>query len=119
MLDAKGASIPLSSLSDLSLNEVSAPTDAKEYRRAIGAIQYLSPTHPAICFAINKLAQFMHSPIVNHWQAVKRLLRYLKHTISYGLHFKKSSSLSLTTFSRRRLATGLAAMTITCPYQPT
>ncbi|XP_019250891.1 PREDICTED: uncharacterized protein LOC109229793 [Nicotiana attenuata] len=99
MLDAKGVSTPLSNSSVLSLNDGSTPTDAKEYRRAIGALQYLSLTRPDICFAVNKLAQFMHSPTVKHWQAVKRVLRYLKHTITYGLHFKKSSSLSLTAFS--------------------
>ncbi|XP_070035652.1 uncharacterized protein [Nicotiana tomentosiformis] len=99
MLDAKGVSTPLSSSSALSLNDGSAPTDAKEYRRAIGTLQYLSLTGSDICFATNKLAQFMHSPTVTHWQAVKRLLKYLKHIITYGLHFNKSSSLSLTSFS--------------------
>ena len=38
-----------------------------------------------IGFAVNQLAQFMHQPTVFHWQQVKRLLRYLKHTIHFGI----------------------------------
>ncbi|XP_019261036.1 PREDICTED: uncharacterized protein LOC109238990 [Nicotiana attenuata] len=99
MLDAKGVSTLLSTSSVLSLNDGSAPTDAKEYGKDIGALKYLWLTRLDTCFAVNKLAQFMHSSAVKHWQAVKRLLQNLKHTITYGVHFKKSSFLSLTAFS--------------------
>lgn len=110
MLDAKVVSTPLSTSSVLSLSDGSTPTDTKESRRDIGTLQYLSLTRPYISLAVNKLAQFMHSPTVKHWQAVKRLLRYLKYTITYGLHFKKSSFLSLT---------GPATTMIACLHQPT
>lgn len=99
MLNAKGVSTPMYSSEVLTANDGLAPTDATEYRCAIGALQYLSFTRPDICFAVNKLAQFMHCPTTKHWQAVKRLLRYLKNTITYGLHIKLSTSLSLTAFS--------------------
>ena len=40
MLDAKGVSTPLSTSEALSLNDGASPTDAKEYRQIIGALQY-------------------------------------------------------------------------------
>jgi hypothetical protein len=41
----------------------------------------------------------MHKPLVPHWQSVKRLLTYLKHTITFGLVFHRSSSTLLQAYS--------------------
>lgn len=41
----------------------------------------------------------MHKPIVTHWIATKRFLRYLKQTIFYGIQLKKSAAPCLTTYS--------------------
>ncbi|KAH0729323.1 hypothetical protein KY289_000511 [Solanum tuberosum] len=65
----------------------------------IRSLQYLTFTQPDICFVVNKLAQFQHSPSTKHWQATKRLLRYLKGTITYGLHFKYGNSSQLLAYS--------------------
>jgi hypothetical protein len=62
----------------LKLVDGSAPTDATQYRQIVGSLQYLSLTRPDVSFAVNKLSQFMHRPTTNHWNAVKRVLRYLK-----------------------------------------
>lgn len=56
-------------------------------------------TRPDIGYAVNKVAQFMHSPTEQHWTAVKRILRYVKFTISVGLFFQPSSTISLTVYS--------------------
>lgn len=41
----------------------------------------------------------MHAPHDPHLQAVKRILRYVKGTINYGLFFRKSINPTLTTYS--------------------
>ncbi|XP_070660531.1 uncharacterized mitochondrial protein AtMg00810-like [Malus domestica] len=69
-----------------------------EYRFIVGGQQYLTWTRPDLSFAVNQICQFMHAPRKQHLQAAKRVLRYLKGTISAGLWFKKGS-LNLTAFS--------------------
>jgi hypothetical protein len=41
----------------------------------------------------------MHSPIDAHWNGVKCILRYLKGTLSHGLHIRAHSSFDLHAYS--------------------
>jgi len=69
------------------------------YRQIVGALQYLTFTRPDICYAVNKVCQFMHSTTNDHWPLVKLILCYLKGTGSYKLHITRSSSFSLHSFT--------------------
>ena len=65
------------------------------YREAIGCLNYLSTiSRPDITFAVNSLARFSNSPTKTHWSCVKRVIRYLKGTIDFGITFS-GSDLSL------------------------
>lgn len=41
----------------------------------------------------------MHNPKVFHWQAVNRILEYLKHTTHLGLHIQPCSTYTLHGFT--------------------
>lgn len=59
------------------------------YREAVGSLMYLSvATRPHITFAVNRASRYLEKPTTTQWKAVKRILKYLKGTISYGLKFK-------------------------------
>nr|XP_023898860.1 uncharacterized protein LOC112010737 [Quercus suber] len=73
--------------------------DLSLFRSTIGPLQYLSNTRLDLSFTVNRVCQFMHRPTSTHWQVVKRILRYLKHTISHGLLLKCSASTRLGAFS--------------------
>jgi hypothetical protein len=45
------------------------------------------------------VCQFLQAPTGVHWTAVKRILRYLRHTSSLGLFIQRSSSLLLSGFA--------------------
>ena len=59
------------------------------FHEAIGSLMYASlGTRPDITFAVQTLSCFAKNPGVPHWEAVKRVFRYLKGTrelwLSYG-----------------------------------
>ena len=56
----------------------------------------------------------MHSPGTKHWQAVKRIFRYLSGTRHLGLFYPKGGSLLLDLHAFSDL-TRLVAMTHACP----
>lgn len=73
--------------------------DAIKYRSIVGALQYLTLTRPDISFSVNKVCQFLHCPTTIHWSVVKRILKYVKGTISLGLKIEKSPSMLVSVFS--------------------
>ncbi|KAL5729905.1 hypothetical protein ACHQM5_002793 [Ranunculus cassubicifolius] len=87
MLDCKPCSTPSSTSYKLDgINgEPLSPTEASTYRSIVGALQYLSWTRPDICFSINQVCQYLHSPRSTHFQDVKCILRFIKGTLSHGL----------------------------------
>jgi len=99
MLLAKPISTPLSASTILSRFEGSTITDPTLYRSTVGSLQYLSLTRPDIAYAVNKVSQFIQDPRESRWSAVKRILRYLKSTISYYFCIYKNSSKQLTAYS--------------------
>lgn len=86
MVGAKDINTPLTIVDPLTLHDGSPPVDATEFRRVIGALQYLLLTCPDSAFPVNKRSQFMHCPSQDHWIAAKHLFSYLNHTMFYGLH---------------------------------
>ncbi|CAN1749024.1 Retrovirus-related Pol polyprotein from transposon TNT 1-94 [Linum perenne] len=74
-------------------------SDPKLYRQIVGSLQYVTISRPDITYAVNRVCQFMHSPTTTHWQAVKRILRYLNGTLDHCLHFRSTSSTTLLAYS--------------------
>jgi len=46
-----------------------------------------SAMRPDISFVVSKLNWFISNPGDDHWRALKRVLRYRKGTMSYGIHY--------------------------------
>nr|KYP61310.1 hypothetical protein KK1_023741 [Cajanus cajan] len=56
----------------------------------IGSLLYLTTTRSYLMFYSNLLSRFMHSPSLTHFGVSKRVLRYLKNTIDFGIWYNKS-----------------------------
>ncbi|KAK1642839.1 hypothetical protein QYE76_060644 [Lolium multiflorum] len=101
MVNCQGMPTPLSSSEKISAHQGDplGPDDSSKYRSIVGALQYLTLTRPDISYAVNKVCQYLHAPTTVHWTAAKRILRYVKHTLTVGLTFSKSSSTLVSAFS--------------------
>ena len=59
-----------------------------EYSRVIGCLMYaMTCTRPDIAFAVGKLSRYTSNPSTQHWQAIHRVLKYLKKTMDYSLTY--------------------------------
>jgi len=101
MVSCKSTNTPMSTSENLFAYEGSplSVEDSSRYRSIVGALQYLTLTRPDISFSVNKVCQYLHAPTTLHWEAVKRILRYLKGTPNLGLRFNRSSSMLVSAFS--------------------
>lgn len=73
--------------------------DAFKYRSTVGALQYLTLTRPDLSFAVNKVCQYLSRPTDVHWEAVKRILRFVRGTVSTGLSIRRSPSVLMSVFT--------------------
>jgi hypothetical protein len=80
--------------------EERAAMKAVPYREAVGALNWVAVgTRPDIAFAVSQLAQFMENPGRVHWEAVKRVFRYLKGTRDWKLVYGDDEKRGLEGFT--------------------
>ncbi|XP_066392351.1 secreted RxLR effector protein 161-like [Miscanthus floridulus] len=74
----------------LSRESTTEEVDPTHYRWLIGSLRYLVNTRPDIAFIVGYMSQFMEWPMMEHLQAVKRILCYMAGTLDYGLHYGRA-----------------------------
>ncbi|CAH9081001.1 unnamed protein product, partial [Cuscuta epithymum] len=70
-------------------------SDPERYRRLVGKLIYLTLTRPDINYSVHILSQFMQEPRQAHWDAVIRVLRYLKGHPGQGIVYRRDSPLEI------------------------
>lgn len=58
-------------------------------------MQYLTLIRPGITHAVNLTSQFMQNPNSEHFHAVKRILRYVRGIVQFGLRLIAKSLIRL------------------------
>lgn len=71
----------------------------KYFRSLAGKLQYLTLTRPDIQYAVNFICQKMHQPPVSDFNLLKRILRYIKGTVTMGINFSKDTYFVLRAYS--------------------
>ncbi|KAH9680638.1 retrovirus-related pol polyprotein from transposon RE1 [Citrus sinensis] len=99
MVYSSPVSTPTSTSQYLTKDSDDIIQNVSQYRSIVGALQYVTLTRPDIAYSVNKLSQFLSNPRTSHWDACKRLLRYLKGNLHLGLHFHMTGALQLHCFT--------------------
>ncbi|KAK1692653.1 hypothetical protein QYE76_009350 [Lolium multiflorum] len=99
MLNCKPVATPVDTKSKLSATDGSLATDASFYRSIVGALQYLTLTRPELQYAVQQVCLHMHAPRDPHWAAVKRILRYIRGTMDFGLSLHASTATDIVAYS--------------------
>ncbi|GJX07799.1 ribonuclease H-like domain-containing protein, partial [Tanacetum coccineum] len=74
-------------------------SDPTLYRSLAGSLQYLTFTRPDISYAVHQVCLHMHDPREPHLSALKRILRYVRGTLDYGLQLFSSSTTDLVAYT--------------------
>lgn len=95
-------------------NSVATPSDSNKvlhdfadsepckypYREAVGSLMYLSvATRPDITYAVAIASRYLENPTVVHVNAIKRIFKYLKNTIHFGIFYVSGGENQLIGYS--------------------
>jgi len=83
--DSKTMSTPYDTNSQLRKNR-GEPIAQTQYAQIIGSLLHLmNISRPDIAYAVGRLSSYTHSPNQDHWDALARLMKYLRATMDYGI----------------------------------
>ncbi|XP_015054995.1 uncharacterized protein LOC107001477 [Solanum pennellii] len=100
MEDYKVTSTSMNQKEFFSKDDGTEKVDEAYYRSLIGCLMYLTATRPDILYALKFfLSRFIYCASDLHLREAKRIVRYIKGTINYGVKFHKCQKFRLNRFS--------------------
>ena len=104
MEDCKLVRTPLITSCKLSKDDESKEVDQKLYISIIGSLLYATTSRPDVMQAVGLVARFQANPKEAHVLAIKRIFRYLKGTIEFGIWYPKGNELTLVAYKNANWA---------------
>ena len=101
MTDANGLKVPADPNEKLVKPVDGAVSDPKiPFRELVGSLMFAAcVSRPDIAYAVNMISKYLSCYTNEHWLAAKRILRYVKETVDYGILYDGSNELPLTGYS--------------------
>jgi hypothetical protein len=87
LTDCNPALILMEERLNLSSDNTMEEVDATQYRCLMGSLRYLAYTRPNLTFSVGYVSRFMQRLMMEHWQAVKRITRYVAGTLDHVLYY--------------------------------
>ncbi|KAL5566704.1 hypothetical protein UlMin_029868 [Ulmus minor] len=99
MNDCKPISTPVECGVKLSKHDEGESVDPTFFKSLVGSLRYLTCTRPDILYAVGLVSRYMENPTTTHFKTAKRILRYIKGTIDFGLLYSFSNDYKLVGYS--------------------
>ncbi|GJS36478.1 retrovirus-related pol polyprotein from transposon TNT 1-94 [Tanacetum coccineum] len=75
------------------------PVDQTRFRGMVGSLMYLTASRPDLVFAVCMCARYQAKPTKKHFEAIKRVFRYLKEPFTWVFWYPKDNAMSLTAYA--------------------
>jgi len=91
MTGCKPILMPLEQNVKLSVDEGDLVEDTTMYRHIVGSLIYMTIIRPDLNYAVGVVSQFMQTPRKPHLDAMRCILKYIKHTLQCGIFYVAKS----------------------------
>ena len=91
MYDCNSAKYPMETKIQLDKDVKGKAVNPTQYKSIVGGLRYLVHTRPDIAYAVGIVNRYMERPTELNLRAVKRILRYIKGTMEFGLVYAKGT----------------------------
>ncbi|KAJ8764618.1 hypothetical protein K2173_006700 [Erythroxylum novogranatense] len=116
MGECKSVNTPMNQKEKLQKEDGAERVDEGVYRSLIGCLMYLTATRPDILYPVSVFSRFLNCASELHMMAAKRVVRYLKGTLTYGVKFSKIQNFKLYGYSDSDWAGSIDDMKSTSGY---
>ncbi|KAM1744384.1 hypothetical protein ACFX11_011278 [Malus domestica] len=99
MDDCKPISTPVECGVKLTKHDEGESVDPTFFKSLVGSLRYLTCTRPDILYVVGLVSRYMENPTTTHLKTAKRILRYLKGTVNFGLFYSSSDNYKLAGYS--------------------
>ena len=95
---------PMSPNVKLIIDLLGKSVDSSIYRSMIGSLLYLTVSRPDISYNVGVCARYQVNPKESHVIALKRIIKYVKTTIDFGVWYNKDTNDVLAGYSNSHWA---------------
>ncbi|XP_074356020.1 secreted RxLR effector protein 161-like [Apium graveolens] len=89
MRDCNSVKYPMEAKAQLHKEEGGKPVDSIQFKSIVSGLRYLVHTRPDIAYSVGVVSRYMEKPTVLHLEVVKRILKYVRKTLEYGLIYSR------------------------------
>ncbi|XP_048432206.1 uncharacterized mitochondrial protein AtMg00810-like [Pyrus x bretschneideri] len=95
----KPISMPVECRVKLTKHDKGESVDPTFFKSLVGSLRYLTCIRPDIPYVVGLVSRYMENPTTTHLKTTKRILRYLKVTVNFGLFYSSSDNYKLARYS--------------------